>query len=47
MAKTITARTTPLAFSSSFLFNRIQKTARSKTVPIVITFPKYPSFFMV
>ena len=46
-ARVITAKTTPLAISSLFVFNKTAKTIRSSMEPRVITLAKLPCDFMI
>lgn len=43
----ITAKTTPLAIISLFIFSKTPKSTKSRIAPRVINFPNFPSDFML
>lgn len=43
----ITAKTTPLAIISLFIFNKTPKATKSRIAPKVINFPNFPSDFIL
>lgn len=43
----MTAKTTPRAIKSFFNFNKIPKTTKSSKAPKVISFPNFPSAFIL